>query len=288
MESLVSICIPTYNGEKFLQESMDSVKNQTYKNIEVIISDDQSEDRTIEICEQFKSEVEFPVYIYSHKPSGIGANWNNSIEQANGKYIKILFQDDVMRKDCISVMMDHLVKYKLQIVVSKRSIIDEHSEEITSGFWYENFHDLQKPAGLSLSSFIKIKRKDLRHINFKRYSEDNIIGEPCVSLFTKKLYLKVGQFNTQSKQILDYEYWLRVLQYYEIGIINKKLIKFRYHDEQTSNINSQSNLYEGHIILDLLYSKHLFYINRKKAKFYLYQKYPLLKKIVLFRYKLFP
>jgi glycosyltransferase involved in cell wall biosynthesis len=90
MNSLVSICIPTYNGKKYLNEALESVKSQVYKNIEVIISDDNSTDSTLEICNKFKHEVDFPVYIYSHKPSGIGANWNYIIEKANGDFIKFL------------------------------------------------------------------------------------------------------------------------------------------------------------------------------------------------------
>ncbi|KQS95216.1 glycosyltransferase [Chryseobacterium sp. Leaf394] len=287
-DKLISICIPTYNGEKYLQESLDSIKQQTYKNIEVIISDDQSKDRTLEICEQFKREVNFPVHIHSHIPSGIGANWNNSIEKSNGFYVKILFQDDVMVPECLESMVQHLINHKLEIVVSKRKIIDQNSNEITEGSWYENFNDLQKPAGMEINKFVILKRKNLRTLNFERYSIDNIIGEPCVSLFTRKLYSRVGPFNIKSKQILDYEYWLRVLAFYDIGIIPEKLMKFRHHDEQASNVNTQSKLYEGDIILNLLYTKHILYIDRKKAKYYLVKKYPLLRKLILLRYKIFP
>jgi glycosyltransferase involved in cell wall biosynthesis len=92
---LISICIPTYNGENYILEALNSIKNQSYKNIEVIISDDNSNDKTLEICEKFKSEVDFPVYIYNHLPNGIGSNWNNCILKSKGDYIQFLFQDDL-------------------------------------------------------------------------------------------------------------------------------------------------------------------------------------------------
>ncbi|MCG2794067.1 MAG: glycosyltransferase [Weeksellaceae bacterium] len=66
---LISVCIPTYNGAKYLQVVLDSVKAQTYKNIEVIISDDDSQDQTLDIYREFQSEVDFPVYIYYHDPN---------------------------------------------------------------------------------------------------------------------------------------------------------------------------------------------------------------------------
>lgn len=284
---LVSICIPTYNGEKYLQDALKSVKSQTYKNIEVIISDDKSKDGTLEICKTFKNEVNFPVYIYSHIPQGIGANWNNSIEKANGEYIKMLFQDDLLDPICIEKMMMYLQKHQLDIVISKRKIIDDASQIISKGNWYEKYNDLQKLAKIEVKDFYILKKKMLRKLDYSVYSSENIIGEPCVSLFTKKLYYKTGAFNSNLKQILDYEYWLRVLKNYDIGIISEKLISFRYHENQTSASNYNNNVNEAPIIRELLFKKFLFYIDREKAKYYIKQKYPLLKKLVALRYKIF-
>ncbi|KQK27312.1 hypothetical protein AR438_03650 [Chryseobacterium aquaticum] len=288
MSSLVSICIPTYNGEKYLNEALESVKSQTYKNIEVIISDDSSTDSTLEICNKFKNEVDFPVHIYSHKPSGIGANWNYTIEKANGDYIKFLFQDDVMESECILKMMFYLINHNLEIVACKRSIIDEDSNEIINGDWYKNYGDLQKAAGIEVKDFFIISKKNLRKLDYHHYSKNNIIGEPCVSIFSKKLVKKIGLFNIHLKQILDYEYWLRVLVYYKIGIIEEKLMKFRFHSQQTSTINFLQNVNEGSVITNHLFGKFLMYIDFKTAKHLLVQKYTLLKKIALIRYKIFP
>lgn len=285
---LISICLPTYNGEKYLQETLDSVKAQTYRNIEVIISDDQSSDKTLEICERFKSEVEFPVYIYSHNPSGIGENWNNSIINSNGDYIKILFQDDILEKNCIELMLNYLLKSNLDIVVSKRRIIDHHSKVIEQGDWFEYYKDLQTPAGITISEFKILSKKDLKNFKYKRFSEDNIIGEPCVSLFTKTLFKTIGPFREDLKQLLDYEYWLRVLVKFEIGIIEEKLVRFRYHQEQTSNINLIRKVSERHIILNILLMKFLFYMSRSQVKILLQERFPFIKKINVYRYKIFP
>ncbi|WP_295200233.1 glycosyltransferase family 2 protein [uncultured Chryseobacterium sp.] len=287
-KSLVSICIPTYNGEKYLRETLHSVQVQTYRNIEVIISDDESEDDTVLICEQFKSEnPDIPVHIYSHSPTGIGANWNYCIEKANGQYIKLLFQDDVMENNCIEKLIHYIDKYRLEIVVSKRSIINSESDVISCGQWYDNYKDLQVPAGLPDTDFYILSKRALKKLNFDRYSQENIIGEPTVSLFKRNLYYKTGPFNNNLKQILDYEYWLRVLSKYNIGIIGQKLVKFRFHEDQASFVNSTQHIAEGPIIKDILYSKFLFYLERKKIKEYFIRKYPLVKKLVLLRYKLF-
>lgn len=285
--NLVSICIPTYNGAKYLQEALDSIKQQTYPNIEVIISDDNSTDNTLEICEEFKKNAPFPVYIYSHPPQGIGANWNHCIEKASGEYIKMMFQDDVMMAECIEVMMEQLLSNQLECVVSKRKIINEHSQPVTSGLWHQNFQDLQIPAGIPADRdlFILDKSK-LKELNFYRLTTDNIIGEPCVSLFTKKLFKKVGPFNLVLKQILDYEYWLRILQHYPIGIINQQLVAFRHHDKQTSSLNNESGVNEVEIIRKIIYKKFIWHIGRKRRMYYFHDKYPVLKQIASIKNKI--
>ena len=287
-QPLVSVCIPTYNGEKYLQQALDSVKNQTYQNIEVIISDDSSKDQTLKICEQFKKEVPFPVYIFSHTPAGIGANWNHCIEKANGPYIKLFFQDDILEKNCVETMMKHLLKNNLHIVVSKRSIIDENSQPIVTGEWYEKYADLQKLANIHVNQFKVFSKRELKKLDFAIYSRENIIGEPCVSLFTKHLFKKAGIFDHQLKQALDYEYWLRILAVFDIGIIEEKLVRFRFHKDQTTNTNAKNHVSEGSAINRILFEKLLFYIDRKHAKYYIKNKYPLILKIVSLRYKLFP
>lgn len=288
MEKLVSICIPTYNGEKYLQEALDSVKIQTYKNIEVIVSDDQSKDKTLQICEQFQSEVNFPVFIYSHTQSGIGENWNNTIEKSNGNYIKFLFQDDVLEKNCVEVMMQYLTLNNLQVVVSKRKIIDAESRPIIDGFWFNDYNDLQKPAGMPTDEFFIFSKKNLKNLDYDRYSVENIVGEPCASLFTKNVFNKTGRFDANLKQALDYVYWLRVLVKYDIGVIPEKIVNFRYHSEQTSNQNYLSNLNEGKYIEKILHNDLIFFIGQKNIKKYLKKQFPLIKKLAQLRYRIFP
>ncbi|WP_313373390.1 glycosyltransferase [Chishuiella sp.] len=238
---LISVCIPTYNGEKFLQEALDSVKHQTYKNIEVIISDDLSKDNTLEIAEKFKNEVEFPVYIYSHQPNGIGANWNNCIQKSNGKYIQFLFQDDILESNSLEVKLNFIKKYNLKAVCSKRLIINDRNEIVTTGVWYRYCYDLQKLyLNLEFNNFYLFTKKDLNRITFKDVFA-NIFGEPIAFLFDKTLFEEIAFFNTSYKQILDIEYAYRILKKYPIGLIEEPLFKFRLHEAQASSVNSTLN-----------------------------------------------
>lgn len=287
INTLISICIPTYNGEKYLQEALDSVKNQTYKNIEVIISDDQSKDNTLEIAKKFKNEVKFPVYIYSHEPNGIGANWNNCIQKSNGDYIKILFQDDILELDCIELMYQYLIKNNLEIVISKRKIIDENSKIVSKGSWYSGYNDLQKMADLNFEEFTIFNKKIINKISFKRFISDNIFGEPCVSLYSKKLYKKIGGYDEKLKQILDYTFYLKGLKHYNIGIIDKKLISFRIHKDQATKVNEKNNVSESNELIEHIFKLFFWNLNLANKKIILKHRYPkFYNKMFKLRYRL--
>lgn len=104
-EPLVSICIPTYNGESFIDMAMKSIKSQIYNNIEVIISDDNSTDATIDKINFFHAKENLKVNVIAHERYGLANNWNFCISQAQGKYIKFLFQDDILEPDAIKKMV---------------------------------------------------------------------------------------------------------------------------------------------------------------------------------------
>ena len=101
----VSICIPTYNGEAFIEETIKSAIAQTYPNIELIVSDDGSTDRTIAIAQSFQSQTSADFRIILHRNYGLSQNWNFCISQAKGEYIKFLFQDDLLEPECIEKMV---------------------------------------------------------------------------------------------------------------------------------------------------------------------------------------
>lgn len=104
-EPLVSIIVITYNSSKYVLETLESAKAQTYKNIELIISDDGSTDETIKICQEWlnTNQHEFvnTELITVEKNTGIPANCNRGVKVAKGEWIKVLAGDDVMLDDAI-------------------------------------------------------------------------------------------------------------------------------------------------------------------------------------------
>jgi glycosyltransferase involved in cell wall biosynthesis len=280
MNPLISICIPTYNGSKYLDETMGSIQLQTFQNIEVIVSDDASQDNTLELVEAFKNEVGFPVQIYNHIPSGIGANWNNCIKHATGKYIKFLFQDDVMESGCIEEMVRVLEdRPKVALVASKRDfIIENEMKSLEIQGWIGVYGDLQSHMDLRQQD-VSILDKSIFSLKTFYGSPLNKIGEPSVVMFRKSVVDEVGFFREDLKQILDYEYWYRILKKHDVAIINKPLVKFRLHAKQATHVNRNQSIDDYKIYEQILYSQYLKLLHPEVRK-RLYLKYhplPLLK-----------
>ncbi len=285
---LVSICVPTYNGAKFLQESLDSVNAQSYKNIEVIISDDNSTDETLEICTKFKESTLFPVHIYNHQPQGIGANWNHCIEKANGIYIKFLFQDDILYDTCIEEMMEIYKEYpEIGLVACKRDfIVDVNMKSEQTEIWIEKYNDLQIDYELFNDSIYYLTHAVFGKRSFLD-SHRNKIGEPSCVMFRKEITKSIGLFDVRLKQILDYEYWYRILKNKPVIVINKPLVAFRIHENQATNVNSKAEINDYNMYHKILHKEyyHFLHDSLKESLDNEFSKSNELKKYVLKKYK---
>ncbi|MEQ3657271.1 MAG: glycosyltransferase [Dokdonia sp.] len=275
-QPLVSICIPTYNGAAFLQEALDSILAQTYPNLEVIISDDASQDATMAIVNQFTQDTDLAVTTLAHTPNGIGANWNNSIRAAKGKYIKFLFQDDVLLPDCVSEMVAVLETHpEVGLVGCKREFIVEGDPTDDIQKWIDNYGNLQRQfetdAPVTMITSALFCRLDFFS------SPLNKIGEPPTTMFRTEILDEVGYFQEDLKQILDYVFYYRVLKKHAIAIINKPLVQFRIHPNQATNVNRQQKIsdYERYdrILYDEFYALlHRQTQDRLRTKFHVFYK----------------
>ena len=107
---MVSVIIPIYNTQKYLKRCMDSVIEQTYQNIEIILIDDGSSDNSLEICKKYQ-ENDKRVYIISGKNCGVSHARNLGIDKAKGKYLYFVDSDDYLEKEAIEKM---LIEYKMR------------------------------------------------------------------------------------------------------------------------------------------------------------------------------
>lgn len=264
---LVSICIPTYNGQKFIAEAMDAAINQTYRPLEIVVSEDASKDATLEIIKSFQNKTDIPIHIFTHKPSGIGANWNNCIVNSNGEYIKFLFQDDTIESNCIEKMVKYAVKSNnIGLVYSKRNFIynENDKKNIEWVKLYENLH-LSWHKNNIVDGKIN-KGVDLLKDDSLLSFPENKIGEPTAVLLKKEVFDTVGYFSEVLKQTLDIEFWYRLMKHYDIIFIDAKLVSFRLHDSQATAINSKNYLNEHNQLRNSLYNSLFWYLSFKNKK----------------------
>lgn len=158
---LVSVIMPAYNCEKFIRQALDSILQQTYPHLEILVADDASKDRTKQIIDSYGD----PCIKRFHNTENLGylKTWNKLMTFAQGKYITFQDADDYSEKDRIEKLLSHLSKNtKLSVVGSNVKYIDV-SNKIRSVTSFTNDHDgiyaeLPKKFNI-IGSALMIKKK---------------------------------------------------------------------------------------------------------------------------------
>ena len=216
MKPKVSILVPTYNYAHYIGEAIESALNQTYRDFELIIIDDQSKDNTDEVVEKYLSDPRVK-YIKNKKNLGLAANFNEALKYANGEYIKYLLADDVFHPALLEKMVPIMDMYpNVTLVTSKRDMFGSKSKSSDLPLLY-----LQEGKTVIYAS---LKEK-----------AGNWIGEPTTVMFRKSA-LHIGNFNTSYTCLVDWEMWLRLLTVGDCYIIPETLSYFRVHDKQASKL----------------------------------------------------
>ncbi len=136
---LVTIIISVYNMEKYLKECVDSVLNQTYKAIEIILVDDGSKDNSKTMCDQYANKFD-NISVIHKKNEGLGISRNRGLEYANGDFILFLDSDDYIDNDMIEKLVNMAKKYDLDVVKSGfRRVDDNHNKLSTTQYSSELF-----------------------------------------------------------------------------------------------------------------------------------------------------
>lgn len=226
---LVSVLIPTYNRPDYFQLALDSVLTQTYKNIEIIIGDDSTNNDT-EILVREKYLSEFPNIKYFHNEKNLGQFDNDLklMDMAKGDFVNFLMDDDLFEPTKIEKMMNYFIndlEDEISLVTSHRGIIDDKGR--SRGIFGNTDEIFQKDSildGRQLGEFV------LKN-NY------NCIGEPTTVLFRKtKLTEPFGTFNGRINGCnVDQASWLNLLSNHKAVYINEVLSLFRIHQGQQQN-----------------------------------------------------
>jgi glycosyltransferase involved in cell wall biosynthesis len=209
---LVSVLTTCYNRQHYIAEAIESVLASTFENFELIIVDDCSTDSTVEIARSYEvRDSRVKVYV-NKKNLGDYPNRNSAASYANGKYIKYLDSDDVMRKDCLEVMV-------LQM-------------------------ELHQNCAFGVSS--RSEKHTIVHLPCDSYRvhffERGILDMgPSASIIRRDIFISEKGF-WEVRCVSDFEFWLRLAKKYAVLEFEKELIYWREHEGQEINLGRMEYL----------------------------------------------
>lgn len=234
MQELITIGIPTYNGAKYLRESLDSVINQTYQYLDILVIDDCSTDETITIIEEYQKSDNRIRLIRNQSNPGMVANWNRCLREARAEWIKLHFQDDLMNPDTIERMYNAAINLKVRLVLTDREyFFEEGVEDFTEKL--KRLSDDFKSESVIPSKYFFEKALETRF-------SQNFIGEPILGLIHKSLPSEIGYYDVRLHQIVDFEFWLRAGLYEQVGFISERLHLFRVHSDSQGAKNNRAKI----------------------------------------------
>lgn len=219
----ISIVIPTYNGEKYIEAAIESVLAQIRPADEIIVSDDNSLDRTLDICSRYDGKVK--IYKNSEGPSGFVNGWNKAIEYASGEYVSILHQDDLLSPDFLLEIEAGLLKYpKAKHIFVPCNYIDENGDVIKWADYCDDSIRLYSGA-----EYIKAYQM----VDFPYHIHR------CPGVVTHRSIFDKCRYRTEAGHIADDDFFYRVGQYTDVVGILKPLAFYRHHsNSETGHLDN--------------------------------------------------
>ncbi|MFC1630193.1 glycosyltransferase [Patescibacteria group bacterium] len=219
----VSIVLPTYNGERYIKESIRSCLDQTYNNLELIVVDDASSDRTSQIIDSFSDKR--ITYIKNKRNKGLPEALNRGFAVSSGEYLTWQSDDNIFDLKAISTMVGTLEKNQgIDFVYASHYIINKKGDVIG-------------------------RRKTVSPKILERY---NCVG-PCF-LYRRTVYEQVGGFDPEFFLTEDYEYWLRVKSKFKLQKLDTFLCYYRLHED---SLTSQHQITKIEEQMGKVSSKHI-------------------------------
>lgn len=202
MRPLVSVVIPVYNSEKTIIPVLQSVIDQDYRPMEIILVDDGSTDNSKNLINEFIESYpkeQIACTCISQENQGVSVARNNGMKKAKGEYIALLDSDDVWKENKISLQIEAFQENKnIDLLATNRN-------------------------GEKFSSFFGVRFNKVTKISAKLLLYKNFLLTPTV-LFKRKIIDEVGYFNETMSFSEDWEYFLRIATKFECYLYNESLV----------------------------------------------------------------
>ncbi|QDH20788.1 glycosyltransferase [Saccharibacillus brassicae] len=245
----ISVVIPLYNHEQFIEEAINSVLNQTYQNLELIIIDDGSKDRSLNIAQSFNDPR---LQVIAQENKGAHNTINRGLELATGEYLTILNSDDVYEKERFAKLIKYFHENReVKLLCSYIKIIDEKGKVLGVKQGWRNMEPWP----------VADKKKSFAGANdfTKNLIMSNFISTTSNMMFTKELYESIGGMRNL-RFAHDWDFALRAADFGECVLIEEALIRYRIHGTNTIHTNRKHMLFE----ICWIYAAHIHRFEEKK------------------------
>ena len=231
-DNMFSIIIPSYNQGKYIGQTIESILNQSYKNVEVLVIDGGSTDNTIDVLKSYTDRI----FWLSEKDRGQTHAINKGIILAKGNIIAYLNSDDFYLEKTLENVVSAFTSHR-------------------SALWVTGDYVIVDEAGNKIQNLIAKYKFFFRNmLSFKLLTVLNPIIQPSTFL-TKALIERAGLFDETLKYTMDYEYWLKAIKIQRPIIIKESLSAFRIHT-QSKGGSQFRNQFEEELAVARLYQKN--------------------------------
>jgi glycosyltransferase involved in cell wall biosynthesis len=230
--SLVSIIIASYNSSSFIIETLLSVYNQTWEDLELIITDDCSSDDTVDVCSRWLSEnsnrFARTELLISEKNTGVSSNANRGLKTAKGIWVKFLGADDTLMPNCIKDNMLWIESHpEVKVLFSRINIYENN-------FNPQSILETTEDDTYNQKSIMAVGRKAESQYKMLLIS-DRIHYTPSVFIHRETMNT-VGGFDERFEMQEDYPLWLNLTrQGYKLNFMNKVTVNYRQHSKAINN-----------------------------------------------------
>ena len=228
----ISVCIPVYNGERWLGEAIRSVLDQTRSDFELLIVDNHSDDGSFGLASEAARSDSRVRLVENMQTVGAVPNHNRCLQLAEGELVKFLHHDDLLREDCLERMAALFeANPRVGLVFSRREILLDDPSDPAALEWKREHEVLHAGFG------------QLREVNDGRallsaylpcFGEPEFakwIGEPSAVMVRRSAVESMGGFDERVRQSFDIELWVRLMAAHDVGFVDEPLASFRHHGE---------------------------------------------------------
>lgn len=226
----ISVIVVTYNSARTVIETLESIYNQTFVNIELIVTDDNSRDDTVERVENWLEEKKQRFFntdiIKAKSNTGVAGNCNRGVRATSTFYYKIIAGDDVLYRDAIQQYVNFANSHQCAIGVSRVVLFGRNAEAAVK-IWKTAFEKGYEKLSLPMQK------------KYRQLVVRNFICAPAVGLIKREWFEKVGGFDERYPFCEDYTMYIKLM---ELGIdfelMDEVLVKYRVSEEALSAGNS--------------------------------------------------